>query len=49
LPDRQALAAAGYVLAMIAVAWLAAQFYDDPVRRWLGRRLRATTTSPAVQ
>jgi peptidoglycan/LPS O-acetylase OafA/YrhL len=36
-PDRQALAAAGYVLAMIAVAWLAARFYDDPVRRWLAR------------
>lgn len=48
-PDLQAVAVAGYVLAMIVVAWLAARFYDDPVRRWLGRRLPATTTAPAAR
>jgi peptidoglycan/LPS O-acetylase OafA/YrhL len=32
-PDLQVVAMTGYVLAMIALAWLAARFYDDPVRR----------------
>ena len=39
LPDNQAIAAASYAVMLIAVAWLATRFFDEPVRRWLGRRL----------
>ena len=38
-PDHEAQAVAGYVVTMIAVAWCAARFFDDPVRRFLGRRM----------
>lgn len=38
-PENQVLAAVGYAVMLIVVAWLATRFFDEPVRRWLGKRL----------
>jgi peptidoglycan/LPS O-acetylase OafA/YrhL len=48
---------AGFVIVVMVAAWVATRWFDTPVRRWIGRRLRAqrardipsfTTTSPVV-
>lgn len=42
-PAQGALVGAGLFILAVAIAWLCLKLYDEPARRWLGRKLLART------
>ena len=44
---RRAAAEVLLVAGVVSIAWMAQRFYDEPVRRWLGLRLRARPLADA--
>lgn len=47
-PPQAALAGAGVFVLAVTIAWTCLKLYDEPVRRWLARRVLAKTTRRAL-
>lgn len=47
-PLQAALAGAGVFVLAVTIAWTCLKLYDEPVRRWLARRVLAKTTRRAL-